>query len=467
MEMITKINRQNSKMKNKLRNWLLLTAAMLSLIAAAIVCFLFTATVQDEARQRLVTVAKFIAGQMENQEVKPAALKKCIESKCFSFIIFTRCRNYLFTPIPDAAFPENYVRFLPQPDDPVIQFNRDGACPEYLNAAIIKDGLLAVIVPLQFKGEPAFCIIGVAKPRVPFRKYAFIVILCLLPLSVLLLYRHRGDAPVPAVCPTPMDTDRKAHSSNEQLLQLGRLSALRQVISGIIHEINQPLCVLKGYLGLLQMIAAQKEEKNEDDEANLKYIDICLQNVDRTSGILDHIRRFVKDGAREHGTVEINPIIHSTIEFFGEQFHKRGIQLITDLPEKSPRINIVGTYLEQAVINLLANARDSFSDTGDRDYNTCSRHVELTLKEGDGKVVLKIEDNGCGMAQEVLEHCAEPFYSASLDNSGIGLSMAKVVVENYGGTMKIGSIKGRGTAITLEFPMPKEITTPGDENAVA
>ena len=452
-------------MRKKLGKGLLLLSVLITAIAAVTVCVLFTVNVREEAKQRLVTVAEFLAGQLETGTTTPASLQKCITSRCFSFIIFTRFHNGAFVPIPGAAFPENYTRYLPQPDDPVVHFDR-AAAPEYFNPAIERDGILAIMVPLQFRQEEAFCAIGIPEPRLDWHKYFYMVLLFLLPWSVLLLLAVLPGEP-PKVTPSPPPV-RRSDSAAGQILQLGRLVALRQVITGIIHEINQPLCVIKGYLGLLQMMTGEKKSPSEEDETMMKYLDICLQNLDRTEATLEHIRKFVRDGIKENVVVEVNPIIKNIIEFFGEQFHQRSIRLSVQLPEKSPKIKIVGTFLEQALINLLANARDSFSDTGSRSYEGSGRQVTITVDDDRAGVRIGVEDNGGGMTPEVLAHCTEPFYSAGSENAGIGLSMCKAVVERFGGSMKIGSIRGRGTTINLVFPHgAAETANPGGEHAVA
>ncbi|MDD3118617.1 MAG: HAMP domain-containing sensor histidine kinase [Victivallales bacterium] len=450
--------------KMKLRKKLLLTAVLLSGLVSFMVCLLFTVMVREEARQRMTATAELLAASLESGTVSTATMGRYLTARGFRFIVFTRFHNGGFEPIYKTAFPEDYVRFLPQPDGAMTELDASRAAPEYFTPAIRHEHLMAVMVPLSFRNRPAFAAIGMPEPRLPWYRYGYLVVLCCLPLSVLL----------PAVMLSPGAATEAAAPERRpvaagQVVPLGRLAALGQVITGIIHEINQPLCIIKGYLGLLQMAGEEGEQKSEGEDTTAKYLEICLQNMDRTEATLEHLRKFVRDGGRECREVELNALITNIIDFFGEQFHQRSIRLEIKLPEVSPRLKIAAVLLEQTLINLLANARDSFACAGENGYENVVRQITVTVTATGSEVRIDVADNGRGMTPEVLAHCIEPFYSTQAGKAGVGLAMSREVAERFGGKLKLRSVERRGTTASLIFPVPPDANSAatGGEHAVA
>lgn len=306
---------------------------------------------------------------------------------------------------------------------------------------------ISMAVPLELvNGRKGLCVIGSGGVVTRWWLLAVIAVAALGPVLMLLPFAIAGEAGGRAD-DSPV---RDEKVSDAQILQLGRLASLRQITSGIIHEMNQPLCIMKGYLGLLQMMAKDDEG---GDPAAAEYIDTCLLNIDRAGHILEHIRKFSRDGAGEAEKVDCVKSLRNVLDFFGEQFGKRGIKLELKVPDTLPPVLMSPALLEQSMVALLANARDSFLAEG-----ACreGRSVKVTLEGVRGSVVLTVEDNGAGMSREVLERCAEPFFSTSADNTGVGLALARIVASRYRGTLKVNSISGRGCDVILSFPIHRE-----------
>lgn len=447
-------------MKHKIL--LIAATVLISIIAASAVCIMFHRENIHNLKNRMAAVARHAAVELNYNRMTYNELTKNIQEHDCAFLVITRLSNNQYEPIPGAALPEKNAFNIN--DEISINFSSGDALAEFSTPETIEQNLLGIIVPLRkFKGDRAFGFIGAPRPQPDYLKYLHVFVLCLLPalltLMCFLLFRPcAAKSKVAAVA-------GHQQVSSGQLLQLGRLSALRQVTSGIIHELNQPLCVIKGYLGLMQLMwtpdeddedqsspEEQEKKRRESIESCLKYIDLCLTNVDRAGHILDHIRKFVKDNSNDKSLVDPLKAIKNVMDFFSEQFSKRNIKLKLKLPEKISPVIICPAMLEQAIVNLLANARDSFAGESYKGYESGGKSVVFSLEEVNDKVVFTIEDNGAGMDAEVLKQCTRPFFSTNQENCGVGLPMAELIAKESGGELKINSIKGRGTSISLALP---------------
>ncbi len=465
------------------KSWFITSVVILTIAASAAICFLFRVERLESFKISLGTIAKTAAIELDSKRITPTELSQQIRDKFCSFMVITRLQNTRFTPIYGTGFPANFNDYIPEGSD-IINVHPGSSYPEFTTDRVLKENLLAVVVPIsKYDGDRAFCFIGASYPPVNYVKFLVITLLCCMPLSVLIIC---------IILASPSNdisakTKTKALSpvSDNQILQLGRLASLRQVTSGIIHEINQPLCIIKGYLGLLQMMWVPQEEDEEETEeqkaerqaeifaTSQKYIDLCLTNVDRTGNILDHIRKFVRDYSEEKAAVNPVDAINNVMDFFGEQFSKRNIKLELKLPETlNRRIDISQALLEQAIVNLLANARDSLSSESYKGYESGKKKVIFTLEDNIDFMTFTLEDNGEGMKPEVLEKCLDPFFTTNPNNSGIGLTTVNIIVNDANGSMKINSISGRGTNIVITLPAIEaknieQTTKPGDKDNAA
>ncbi len=454
----------------KHKSWFITAVAILTIAASVVICFLFRIERLESFKISLGTIAQTTAIELDSQRITPMELSQQIPDKFCSFMVITQLHNNHFIPINGTGFPANYNEYIPEGSD-IISIRPGNSYPEFVTDRILRDNLLAVFVPIRkFNGQRAFCFIGAPYPPVNYIKFLIITLLCCMPLSILIvsiiLSKQQSYNKPKAQREAPSTV------SDNQILQLGRLASLRQVTSGIIHEMNQPLCIIKGYLGLLQMMWVPPEEDEEETEeekaekqaemlaTSQKYIDLCLTNVDRTGHILDHIRKFVKDYSKDKAAVNPADAINSVMDFFGEQFSKRNIKLELKIPETlKGRVSISQPLLEQAIVNLLANARDSLSSESYKGYESGRKKVIFSLEETADEMIFTLEDNGEGMESEVLEKCLEPFYTTNPDNSGIGLTTVNIIITEAGGSLKINSISGRGTNVVMNLPVMEEKTT--------
>ena len=439
-------------MKKKTKIIWIVLAVVIATASAAILCNRYQTALQDQTIRHLTTIAQQITPQIDRNQLSEADGETFLRATGCNFLVLCRLKNNNFMPIPGAAFPKSHSNYVPTVDDPAVHFSNSSS-PRYTTNAIAAEHLLAISVPTKFKNLPAYAFIGTPAPNTHIIACLWIIAVLALPLILtIIIVVHCPTANYTPPPPPPRKTSR-TEVTEKQIIQLGRLTALRQVTSGIIHEINQPLCVIKGYLGLLQMMG---EQKTDNDDGVQKYLEICLHNIDRTGHILDHIRSFVRDYNEEAENVDVPKAIQNVLDFFGEQFSKRNIKLELKIPERTAPVKASPAMVEQMIVNLLSNARDSFQSAGNQEYAAGIKIVTVRLEELKGSLLFTVEDNGCGMDAEALKHCTDPFYTTTADNCGLGLSSVKILCAKFHGQLKINSIRGRGTSVSMSLPLENE-----------
>ena len=229
---------------------------------------------------------------------------------------------------------------------------------------------------------------------------------------------------------------KKAHSER---LRSERLSTLGKFSSLILHDIRNPLSILKGQLQLMQMRLADPEKLAGHVAASMSEVN----RLERLAGeFLDYSRGEVR---LDMAVIRPSELFAKVEEAVGERLSRTGIAIANDLRYDEPVI-IDAERVFRALLNVADNARKAMTPSGG----------VLTLKAyRDGeKLVLETADTGEGMNPEVLAHVFEPFYSASgQGGTGLGMLIVKNIVEAHGGTVRIGSKPGVGTRVLLSFPL--------------
>jgi signal transduction histidine kinase len=229
---------------------------------------------------------------------------------------------------------------------------------------------------------------------------------------------------------------KKAHSER---LRSERLSTLGKFSSLILHDIRNPLSILKGQLQLMQMRLEEPEKLAGHVAASLSE----LNRLERlASEFLDYSRGEVR---LDMAVIRPGELFSKLEEGQRDRLAKSGIAIVKELRYNEPVI-LDSERVFRALVNVTDNARKAMSRGGGT----------LTLKsyrDGD-RLVLETADSGEGMTPEVLAHVFEPFYSASgQGGTGLGMLIVKNIVEAHGGKVRLGSKPGVGTRVLLSFPL--------------
>ena len=240
-----------------------------------------------------------------------------------------------------------------------------------------------------------------------------------------------------------------------QLIHAGRLTAMGEMASGIAHELNQPLTIIRmtaqnfGY-----RLASGLSEKANPQEVGEK---IMLQ-VDRAANIINLMRSFARSEDNKGEIAVINPEIPAldALTFFREQFRVHEIELVTEIQENLPKIAIHPNHYEQIIVNLISNARYAVNKRAEFEDGLQKKIiVRLTTPANPpDTVLLEIEDNGIGMTEEEQKRCWEPFFSTKEvgEGTGLGLYIIHSIIKERRGSVEIHSTEGNGCCFLVTFP---------------
>ena len=224
-----------------------------------------------------------------------------------------------------------------------------------------------------------------------------------------------------------------------QLIQADKLKALGTLLSGMAHELNNPLSTILLSVQLLR-------RRHALPEATRTQMDIVEQECERAARIIRQLLVFARRKPPERKRVEVNEVTRAALDLQAPELDLRGVRVVTELAALPP---ILGDapQLQQVLLNLFSNAAHAMKDAPERVLTVRSREV-------DGAVVIDVEDTGQGIAPEHLTQVFDPFFTTKGvgEGTGLGLSLSIGIVEAHGGTMHVENIPGSGARVTLRLP---------------
>lgn len=228
----------------------------------------------------------------------------------------------------------------------------------------------------------------------------------------------------------------------ERVAEREKNTALIQIVSGIAHEIRNPLTSIKTYAALLPI--------KKDNEAFQKQISQVVPNeVDRVNGLIENLIDYVKPKARNVERVEVKDLVDSCTLLFQPTVKGHRIRLETHI-EGSLYIDVDANQIKQVLINLILNAVDAVVDL--RRYRSPEEEViKISGYMQNSAVVIEVSDTGVGMSSEELSGMFELFYTTKSKGSGIGMTLSKQMIEENKGYLEVESTKLQGTRIRMIF----------------
>ncbi|HET7042934.1 MAG TPA: ATP-binding protein, partial [Gemmatimonadales bacterium] len=236
-------------------------------------------------------------------------------------------------------------------------------------------------------------------------------------------------------------TDQRALET--QLLQNEKLAAVGQLVSGVAHELNNPLTSIAG---LAELLVEQGKAVPESRE----HLQVIRDQAERAGRIVRNLLTFSRKGAPERAPVDLNDVVERTVQLVGYELRIRGIELEAAL---SPvPVDVEGDLfeLQSVVLNLLTNAIQAVGGT--RQAGTGRIRVVTGAVEGEAR--LTISDNGPGVRPEHRSMLFTPFFTTKEpgEGTGLGLSISYGIVEAHRGRLEYAPSESDGAAFTLRLP---------------
>ena len=246
---------------------------------------------------------------------------------------------------------------------------------------------------------------------------------------------------------------RQALETRERMIQIEKLSTMGTMVGGVAHEINNPL------MGILNYVEYAQEKAT--DSQSREALGAALHEIGRIKKLVSNMLIFVRAGNGKNETCNVQDTVGRTVELLEGEFKKSGIQLTLDLNPELPPLSCSAGSLQQVLVNLILNSRDAIASQPEP-------QIWLTARHDNGKVMLRVCDNGPGIPDGIIDRIFDPFFTTKPvgQGTGLGLSISRHLVEQAGGTLQPYKEKGYGCCFRLVFAAAKmgELEQRGQQN---
>ncbi|HJZ12950.1 MAG TPA: ATP-binding protein [Acidobacteriota bacterium] len=237
-------------------------------------------------------------------------------------------------------------------------------------------------------------------------------------------------------------------NTRAQLIQSEKLSAIGEFVSGIAHELNNPLTAVIGFSEMLQESGISDRQR--------KFVDRIKESADRCHKIVHNLLSFARQHPPERKWVVINVLIEAAIDILHYELRTSNIAVVKNLSPDIPRILVDPHQMQQVFLNIMNNARHAIENHQD------SGEIRISTTRTGMCVRISFQDNGPGILPEHLSRIFDPFFTTKPVGigTGLGLSLSYGIIQEHRGTISAHSVPCEGASFVIELP----VTQPAQES---
>ncbi len=229
-----------------------------------------------------------------------------------------------------------------------------------------------------------------------------------------------------------------------KLAHAEKMATIGHLVSGVAHEVNNPLAAILGFTDLLL-------ENPELPEAAKKELEIVLQEAQRTKDIVQDLLSFARQKPARREPVQVNAVLRQTLKLRSYDFASHGVDVIEALDENLPTVMGDSQQLQQVFLNILNNAYEAVQETQRRG------RIEIRTTQSSGSAEVAFTDNGPGISQP--DRIFDPFFTTKGvgKGTGLGLSICYGIVRAHGGEIQCWNHRGgEGSTFVVRLPLAAE-----------
>lgn len=237
---------------------------------------------------------------------------------------------------------------------------------------------------------------------------------------------------------------READDLRARLAHVGRLGTLGEMVSGIAHEVNQPLTAIANYANAVRRLLLGGHADPQEMAAVVEKIGA---QAERAGQVIRGLRSMTRKHEAVRARLDCNALILEVARLVEFELRARGCRLQIQLAPALPPVSGDGVQIQQVVLNLIRNAIEAMSEHADADAVTVTSSAPA-----DAFVEISVADSGPGLAPEVEERLYEPFFSTKAQGMGLGLSICKSIVAAHGGDLRYRRHSLGGAEFIVQLP---------------
>src|SRR3989440_11245293 len=241
------------------------------------------------------------------------------------------------------------------------------------------------------------------------------------------------------------EAEREAGRVRQELAHIGRVSAMGELTASLAHELNQPLTAILNNAEVaqqhLQAAAPNLQELRE-------ILDDTVADDKRAAEVIQRLRVLLKKGTVEHLPLDINDVVGEVAQLVRNDVVLRNVPMTVDLASGLPVVRGDRVQLQQVILNMVLNGLEAMAEPNGH----IRALVIRTSRAGDAAVRVAVEDAGVGIDTDDLERLFQPLYTTKPEGLGMGLAIARTIIEAHGGHLR-GANHPAGGA-TFQFTLP-------------
>jgi signal transduction histidine kinase len=266
------------------------------------------------------------------------------------------------------------------------------------------------------------------------------IVLCLLLFGSYVVWTERRAA-------TARERLRQAEEMERlqgQLLRAEKMATVGMLAAGIAHEIGTPL-------GVVRARAEMTRDRLGHEHAHAASLQVIIEQIDRVARTIRQLLDFSRVRHPAVQSVDVSVVVRAVQELLVWEGERRGIALRVDIPAELPRVAADPDQLQQALVNLVMNGLDACSQGAEVRISARLDHLPSRVSA----VRIQVVDTGCGIPTELHHQVFDPFFTTKKrgQGTGLGLTMTARIVEGHAGELELESQEGRGTTVTMLWPI--------------
>jgi two-component system sensor kinase FixL len=234
-----------------------------------------------------------------------------------------------------------------------------------------------------------------------------------------------------------------AQRSRQELAHVARVSSMGELTASLAHQLNQPLTAIMSNAQAVRRLLASPPDVHELRDIMSDIVD----DARRAGEVIQRLREFLRKGQFEMLPLDINAAIRNVVNLVHSDAVIRNVAVVVDLDGESPVVLGDRVQLQQVMLNLLVNAMEAIGD------GQAERVVRVSCDRTDVREVrVCVRDTGVGLTEGAEYHAFDPFFTTKAQGMGVGLSIARSIIERHGGTIRARNDAVLGTVV--EFTLP-------------
>jgi two-component system, NtrC family, sensor kinase len=235
--------------------------------------------------------------------------------------------------------------------------------------------------------------------------------------------------------------------AHDHVLHVEKMASIGKMAAVVAHEVNNPLSGILTYAKLLRKWVGTGQTEHEKREEAMQCLDLIASESRRCGDLIKNLLSLSRTSPMNIQSTDLNAVIDRCLLLVRHQLELGGVELQLNLAADLPFVACDPAQIEQVLIALIMNAIDAMPRGG-------TLWLEDRLANDATDIEIKVRDDGSGIAPDVLEHIFEPFLTTKESGHGVGLGLAiaRGIMDRHNGRIEVESELGRGTTFTLTLP---------------